>query len=660
MRAPALACLALALGLLHGGPAGADPVAGLLRAVEAGDWATAAAHSQRSGGDELASWVTWRRLRSGERLPFEAYRDFLAQHPDWPALGSLRTAAEGSIDASVPHSERLAFFADTPPRTRQGRLRHAESLLAAGREGEAAAAVRLSWVEDDYGVDEEQYALRLFGRLLRPQDHAARLERLLWDGRHDQAERMFPRVDAGRQAVARARIRLQQRLPGVDGAVRAVPAALQDDPGLAFDRLRWRRLGGHMEGARELLLATKGAPVRPASWWYERAYQTREALDARDYRLAYRLASGHGQESGVAFAEAEWLAGWLALRFLDRPETALKHFWTLYDGVSTPISRSRAAYWAGRARAAMGRPGDARIWYERAARHGTTFYGQQAAVELGQAPDVRLASAPVPAARRDAFAKLPLVRLTTRLCVTGITGDAALFLRKLAADAGQDTVALELVADLAAACGRPELVVSIGKAASREGALDPAAAFPVPELPPLDEAGLPETALILAVARQESQFDSQAVSRAGARGLMQLMPGTAKLTAAALGMPYDAAGLTGDPHYNVRLGGAYLASQLARFKGSVPLALAAYNAGPNRVDQWIASFGDPRRLDRHDLIDWLESIPYRETRNYVQRVIESSEVYRVLLRSGDMRRVRFASGKSGASAELRDFLGDAS
>lgn len=381
--------------------------------------------------------------------------------------------------------------------------------------------------------------------------------------------------------------------------------------------------------------------------WRRRQRASREALDKGDFSRAYSLAAGHGGYDHIEIAEGEWLAGWIALRYLHDPATALGHFQRLSANVTSPISVARGAYWSGRAAAAMGRQADARIFFARAAANPTTFYGQMAAAELNEAPRITGApEAPVPAGERRQFERQETAALARLFCNSGLDQEAAPFIRGLGAEYAGASPRIELVYDLARRCARPDLIVVVGKLAAQKGA-DPIASYPIPDIASVlsPAPGMPSPATILGIARQESQFDSRVVSPAGAMGLIQLMPGTARGVAGSLGIPFQPAALTEEPEYNVQLGSEYLARQLDRFGGAGPLAFAAYNAGPARVDQWIARYGDPRGQDRNTMIDWIESIPFNETRNYVQRVSEAQTVYETLLRQGGGRLVPLAGAR---------------
>lgn len=606
-----------------------------LAAADKGDWRWAQRQAERDGAPLLGRYLRWRELLEGEPRPsFAAFHEFLAGGSDWPSLGTIQLRAEAAVDDDVSFAQRLAFFERLPPRTRQGRIRYAQALIAAGREAEAVRLLRQSWVEDNYSSSEESYFLDNYGSILRSADHAARLERLLWDERIDEARRMLGRVGSRERELALARLKLQLSDATVDAAIDAVPADLQRDPGLMFDRLRWRRQKGNYAGAAEILLKQPADLGQPQKWWREHERVIREAIDQRDFRLAYELASAHSQQQGAELAEAEWLSGWLALRFLDQPAAARRHFERMWPAVSTPISRGRAAYWAGRAAAQGGDLNAARAWYARAAAYPTAFYGQLAAIEIGV--DVADRLDPVvraPTAAREALQRRLPAQIAALFCARGQADHAQPFFRHMGYEA-RDDHELRAVIDLAHGCDRADLVLTVARAAASNGRHLIRDAYPVPRVRMLREVagGLPEPALRLAVARQESLFNPGARSGAGALGLMQLMPPTAEAMAKEAGVPFSRTRLVTDPEYNARLGSTYLQRQLRRWDDEPALALAAYNAGPSRVVRWLAEHGDPRAdRDPYRLIDWIELIPFSETRNYVQRVLEGRGMYRALL-----------------------------
>ncbi len=419
---------------------------------------------------------------------------------------------------------------------------------------------------------------------------------------------------------------LMGSIGGVDNAIARVPAHLIDNPGLVYERARWRRRKGFDERARLLLDPLPEALVRPAAWWREARVQVKESLDVGEISLAYRLAANHRQLDRQYVAQAEWLAGWIALRFLEDPPTAFQHFSTLFKGVRYPISIARAAYWCGRAAIANGDTSLAREWFGRAASHTTTYYGQLAAAEI--APREAMALPPMPVPSQDdveRIERLEIYKVVHALAELGQADKNDKFIEKLALISTTDGERL-LAAITAAEAGRRDLAVKSARRSSWSGV--PLITYGYP-LTPISETRttINDQALVLAMIRQESGFDSKAISRSGARGLLQLMPATARAVARKLNMKYSRTRLLSDRNYNITLGTGYLAELLDDFDGSYVLALAAYNAGPGRVQGWIRTHGDPRDPSV-DVIDWIELIPFEETRNYVQRIIEAVPVYR--------------------------------
>jgi len=382
------------------------------------------------------------------------------------------------------------------------------------------------------------------------------------------------------------------------------------------------------EKALELLWDVPANQEFANLWWKERSRQVRYALDGGRHEDAYLLATSHIQRKGRYFADAQWHAGWVALRYGNKPLEAARYLTTLYESVTTPISRARAAYWVGRALEASGGSAAANAWYTRAAENNTTFYGQLAANKLPSTV-THLRSDPLPTALSLVNSDLDeLITTAKALDEIGQNKLARDFLR-VAARAAQSREDAAAIAAAARALGYLDLSVFAARRAARAGLILMEAGYPVVDVPTTDA---PEQALTLAIIRQESNFDKDARSRVGARGLMQLMPATARQVARGLKIPYVLSRLTAEPDFNLRVGSSYLQAQLEAFGGSYVLAVAAYNAGPHRVTQWLKERGDPRNPDI-DMIDWIERIPFAETRNYVQRVLEALHVYRLRLGS---------------------------
>jgi len=579
------------------------------------------------GGDPLpAKIIQWLDLtRLDTDASFEELAAFVESNPHWPDRAIIEAQAERVMPNGLPPEVVLKWFGDRMPHTVAGSIRRGRAMIAAGLAAEAIRPIRRDWVRLDMTAREEKEFLAHFESYLLPQDHVARLDRLLWDRDVGAARRMLNRVGAAHRALAEARIALMTRRSGVDAAIDRVPSELLNDPGLVYERARWRRRHGRAETAIELLDQPLAGPGRPDVLWPERRHAARLALQRGNVAAAYRLAKAHGATDGLAFAEGEWLAGWIGLRFMEEPKTAYAHFTRLYAGVRSSISRARGAYWSGRAAEALGDATLAQNWYETAARYPTTFYGQLAAHRLGQEPGMRFRSPPEPTeAQRAAFAERELVRVIRMLALLGDTDRAEPFILRLA-EFAETPVEHALIAELATGIGRDDFAVLASKEARQRSGIELVEyLFPLRHLP--DSVGI-EEALVLAVMRQESAFATDALSSAGARGLMQLMPATARQVARHVGLKYSKARLTEDPEFNIQLGSAYLEGLLRQFDGSYLLAIAAYNAGPARVQQWIRANGDPRTYGV-DPVDWIEAIPFSETRNYVQRVLENLQVYR--------------------------------
>ncbi|MGE5502982.1 MAG: transglycosylase SLT domain-containing protein [Actinomycetota bacterium] len=569
---------------------------------------------------KLVKWMEFTSPRSG--ASFADITAFMEAEPDWPLMTTLQKRAEESITAATPTADVLAWFEAHPPATVDGGMAWARALLASGKSDKAVKVIRNTWVDGGFGVLQERQFLTLFGEHVRAEDHWRRLDRLLWDKQDGPAQRMLLKVDAGHRALAQARLALQDGKAGVEGLIAAVPATLRDDPGLIYDRVRWRRQKDMDEDAIDLLSHPARNQVRPELWWQERSILARRALQKGLVSQAYRVASDHGLAGGSQLADAEFLAGWIALRFLDDRETALAHFQRLYDTSTHPITRARAAYWAGRASEAARDDRQAREWYTTSARYVTAYYGQLAAARLDN-HHWPLPGDPKPTPediRR--FEGREVTKATRLLMEMRETEQLRAFFIRLN-DVATTPGERVLVAQLAAEGGRNDLAVTVARRSDRDGVTLVEAGWPVPHVAAEDT---PEKALVLALIRQESGFMQDVVSSAGARGLMQLLPSTAEKVAKAIKVAFHPRKLD-DPNFNVRIGSAYLGDLLSDFEGSYILALAAYNAGPSRARRWIKEYGDPRD-PQVDVIDWIEMIPFTETRNYVQRVMESVAVYR--------------------------------
>lgn len=592
--------------------------------------------------DPLArTLIDWLHVRDGSpHAGYERIAAFIREHPDWPHQQTLRTRLEvAAFDAAPDPRSLVALFTASPPLSGAGKAALAFAYLRLGDRASALAWVRDAWRDHTLSDAQEARILAEFGRDLTAADHKARLDRLLYRDHAASARRTAARLGKNAQALAEARAAVSGRTRTAARALDALPAAVRDDPVAQLTRIQHLRRAGEDMAAVRLMFAAPRDPailVDVTQWWEERRILCRRMLDRGDPRAAYRLAAEHSASEGLAFAEAEFHAGWVALRYLGQPEIALRHFAALRDRVSTDISLSRAHYWLGRAHEARGDIPAARAAYEEAGRFDTVYYGQLARLKIGEAPVLSLPAPPgASEAERVNFSARPLVRAARLLRELGESRYAGSFLIELAY-ALDSHAEMALLGDLATAFALPNVAVQIGKIAATRNRPLPRLAFHTGGIPPYPRVGATvEPALVYAVARQESVFDPGAVSSAGARGLMQLMPATAQRTAKNFGQPYRGTGaLTADPAYNAMLGAAHLGELIADFNGSYIMTIAGYNAGPGRVRQWIEAFGDPRAADV-DPIDWIERIPFTETRNYVQRVLENLQVYRAALNGGE-------------------------
>lgn len=632
LAAVLLTALAASVTLARGGAATDAPAALLagMGAAEVDDWAAVRAAREKLP-PPLRDYLLWRELLgSDEALSFEAFARFVETHADWPESARLRRLAESRLDAYVAADRVVAFFDRFPPLTPRGALHLAVVQLARGEADRARRAFERAYPEAVLSARDIEDLERSFGRWMTPALDATRVGRLLWAGRWREARDMLGRLDRATRRLAFARLQLQRAEPGVDAAIAAVPSRLRDDPGLAFDRLVWRLRKGLERDADQILLHPPAPLVEPARWWRLRENRIREALERGDRGRAHALARAHAQSEGRTFAEAEWMAGWVALRFAGQPAEALDRFRRLFDQVSTPVSRARAAYWAGRAATELGRHAEAQKWYARAASFPTTFYGQLAADATGRPLDLDPdATDAIPAAAGGDLDPMdPRLLVATTLCPLPRDRHAAHFFDVLAREVG--TAGARSLLARARSCGRADIHVRLAKILTARGIVPRLQAFPLIDVELADGVAEVDPALLLALARQESEFAHDARSHAGARGMTQILPSTARVVAERVGIPFSMQRLTEDPGYQMRLAAAHLARLMRTFDRDPLLVLAAYNAGEGRVREWLRRFGDPRRMDPAARIDWIELLPFAETRNYVQRVLEGWRVYRHL------------------------------
>ncbi|WP_166417955.1 lytic transglycosylase domain-containing protein [Cochlodiniinecator piscidefendens] len=625
----------LAVVLCFAGMTGAvvaqqGPFARAMEAVRGDDYQTALQSARRSETGQIAvDVVLWHQLRAGVgALP--EYQNFLDRRPDWPGLPLLQRRGEAAITSHTPNAQVLNYFSNGAPQTGDGALALARALRANGRRSDADEVLRTAWISHNMGVTTQAAYLDQHAALIRSLNET-RMDMLLWRGRSREATALLPYVSAGWQALAQARMGLRAERNGVNALIDAVPASLRNDPGLAFERFRWRADNGEERRAAELAIERGRSTAslgQPESWANWRRILTRRFMREGQNRLAYQLASSNQLSEGSNFADLEWLSGYIALTKLNDPQTAIRHFRRFRAAVWTPISLGRAGYWEGRALEAAGDRDGARVAYAFGAEYQSSFYGQLAAERAGLPFDQALTGRESYGDFSGAsFMRSSVMQAALLLQAAGEETLSERFMVHL----GESLSRTELgqMADLALSLNEYHISLMIAKQAARQGHTLPRAYFP---LHPVGEANLPAPPeLALSIARRESEFDQVVISPAGARGLMQLMPGTAQDVSGDLGIGYSGSRLLSDWRYNARLGSSYLDGLIDQFGDNYILVSAGYNAGPRRPRQWIERFGDPRRRDLEGVIDWIEHIPFRETRNYVMRVTESVTIYQARL-----------------------------
>ncbi len=552
---------------------------------------------------------------------------FAAAHPDWPALAWIHHRAEEAIYAE--HRDKAfvqAFFATSPPQTAFGKLALAQALSADGNVPEAQKLVRNLWRESELSSSLETKIRADFGNYLDKSDYKSRADHLLY--KEEIGAAMRSALLAGKDVVALAQARAAViNEVASDKLMQKVPVPLKADPGFLFAEIQKLRRSDKIKEAVDVLLSAPRDPVQLVNgdeWWVERRLLARKVLDQGDTKLAYRLCAEHSAHSNEAKIEAEFHAGWIALRFMNDPALAAPHFAKVAEIAVTPMSRARAAYWQGRtaeATAAEDALTQANRFYEKAAAYPATYYGQLARVRLGLGLPLRPTAVEAPEDQRaDA------VRIVELLFAIGEKELAT----SLAAESVQHLQDREQIAALANIVAKQQdahLALMIGKLAGHRGIALDQLAFPlygIPDFEPLQNSAA--KSVVYSVARQESAFDPKAASQAGAKGLMQMIASTAKRTAERAGLAFDENRLLSDPTFNAQLGAAHLGALIAEQGGSLILTFAAYNAGGKHVKEWIEAHGDPRSPGV-DPIDWIERIPFTETRNYVQRVLENLAIY---------------------------------
>ena len=597
---------------------------------------------------KLAEWIILRSDDNGASV--ERYRAFIAGNPSWPSQTFLRRRLEAALwDDHRDDATVWAWFENKSPLSAKGKFALARVMLSRGDRANAERLVRDAWRNDAMSEDTESTALDLFGALLTPGDQKARMDLMLYGSEHEAALRAARRLGAAEVALAKARIASYRKASNARALLDAVPRELHGDPGYIFSRIQLLRREEKFAEAAQLML---GAPKDPArlynvdEWWIERRLLSRKMLDIGERRTAYLIARDAALPARDVYkTEQEFTAGWIALRFLTDPALAAQHFARIGVGSVNPTTLARAGYWQGRAAEAAGHTQEARAAYTAASAQSTSYYGQLARAKLGL-PQIELNAAP--AGRGRGIERLEIVRAAQLLYDL----DEREIAVPIFADMGEngDSDALVGLGELASRYGDARNMLLVGKAALNRGLPFDFYAYPVTGIPPFKSIGPDvEQSIVFAIARQESAFNPAVVSPAQAYGLMQVTPDAGRYVCKKYGASFDLGRMKNDPMYNAALGAAELGGLIEDYRGSYIMTFAAYNAGRGSVKKWVDRYGDPRD-PRVDAVDWVELIPFSETRNYVQRIMENLQVYRARFGGGTRLQIE-ADLHRGATVE---------
>ncbi len=594
---------------------------------EQGNWDAALATARQVNNSAFNTLMQWRYLLDKKSdTDFYTIRTFMQKHSDWPGQKALQVRAEFALrNADIDDQSLRRWFSNHPPITGLGKWYYVRTMSPS--ETEKRKILNEAWINGDFYTTETAAFLASYRHLLNQDTHKARADRQVWEGKYSAAQQTLLLIsDKAFARRIKTRIALLTSHRTANSMVARLSGADKKDAGIIYARALWRHRKGLDSGVRELLLQAPAILPYPDKWWRLQSNQIRTLIANRHYTAAYRLATKHGQESGFPLADALWLEGWLALEYIGKPDTAHALFTRMHSNVNFPVSLSRAAYWAGRAAEKAGKSSLADKWYRFAATHTTTFYGQLAVAKLSPTQPLYIPDTPdLSAYELQQYAQKSIPQAVHWALQMDKPAWAYQLLNHLVADAQTEEDITKAVY-LGKQLNRPYIHVHTAKQALQKQLVYPALSYPI--LPQSENLPV-ESALTHAIIRQESLFNAAARSSANARGMMQLLPGTARQMAKDIGYVYDA-GRLNDPTYNVRLGTEYLSQMIERFDGSYIQAIASYNAGPGNVIKWRQRFGPPPR-NVEGAINWIEHIPFSETRNYVQRVIENAQIYRQML-----------------------------
>ncbi len=599
-------------------------------------WSSSLKIAKKAKDKSIYNFIQWKHLLTkGNQASFYDYKVFIDQNPQYPRIGRLEYLAEHKLStAKISPRKIINWFDGKEPLSGYGKMILGESFVLSGQSNKGKKLIKDGWITADLSKSELKYFRKKYKKHLNADDYIKRADYLAWNNKYWDLKRLTRYLPTEYELLYTARQILMSKSYGVDQAIKNVPNKFKNDAGLNYDRLKWRRKRGRVDSSLEILLSIKNNKdylVKPEKWWKEREIISRALIYKKKYETAYKISSNHGMSEGPDFAAAEWMSGWIALSFLKDPLIAKDHFQNFYNNVNYPISTSRGAYWLGRTYEKLGDKEQSRNWFQEASKYLTTYYGQLAFLKLNPNGKFELSKdMEVDKKYRYVFFNKELVKITYLLHELEKDKYTKFILRHLANDNIQKGSEI-LAAELATNIQRYDFAIQVSKISSYQKRFHNKFNYPIISTPKaINGRKIPESAFILSIIRQESEFDLSANSHAGAKGLMQLMPYTAKLVSKQAKLPYSKSRLTSDPEYNINLGSHYIAGLILQYDGAYPFAVAAYNAGPNRVKYWKKLNRNPQKK-QINYVDWVELIKFRETRNYVQRVLENYNVYRYIL-----------------------------
>ena len=604
--------------------------------MQKSNWSSSLKIAKKAKDKSIYNFIQWRHLlTAGNQASFYDYKVFIDRNSQYPRIEKLRFLAEHKLSTSkISPKKIIDWFGQTEPLSGYGKMILGESYALTGDKAKGTKLIKEGWITAKLSKNDLKFFRKKFKKFLDAEDYIKRADYLAWNAKYWDLKRISRYLPKDYELLYTARQILMSKGYGVDQAIKNVPEKFKNDAGLNYDRLKWRRKKGRVDSSAEILLKIKNDRdylVMPEKWWKEREIISRALIYKKKYEIAYKISSNHGMTEGSDFAAAEWMSGWISLSFLNDPLTAKDHFQNFYNNVNYPISTSRGAYWLARSYEKLGDREQSNKWYQEASKYLTTYYGQLAFLKLNPNGKFELKKdLEVDNKYRYIFFNKELVKIVYLLDELKKDKYTKFILRHLANDninKGSEILA----AEIATSIERYDFAIQVSKIASYQKRFHNKFNYPLISTPKtINGRKIPESALILSIIRQESEFDLRANSHAGAKGLMQLMPYTAKLVSKQAKLPYSKSRLTTDPEYNINLGSHYIAGLILQYDGAYPFAVAAYNAGPNRVKYWKKINKDPQKK-QIDYVDWVELIKFRETRNYVQRVLENYNVYRYIL-----------------------------